>query len=294
MGHSYSLAEIQKADNDIQTLIGLKMGGNSLSENDLNILNLPSYLGVLVTGAQHSGKSSTINTILRILNEDWKVNYGLHKKYAEVTARGGYHGTSRHEVFTPKKGIFRFYDCPGIVVNNSSSYPDYVQKCLTEGLTAGGLTTRDGTMIKNISASGGEWNKSGNMCSSVILVICKDDVTDNTYRNLLKNTELMEKWRAEDRLPFVVLTGKKEFLNWKTESQIKDEISDLTGVSSFYWLENSENYKDRPCESCATSEYCSFCSRVRNLENEWQVYLLLNAIYDSAQQRFKAKLSEIN
>jgi len=285
----WSTEKIREADNNIKQLLSYRLGAN-LSEEDKK--KLPPSLGVLLTGTHHSGKSSTVNTLLRILNQEWDTPYGLHKKHAEVTARGGHHGTSRYDVYKPNTGIFIFYDCPGIVENNRDTYPDLVEKCLTEGMKTGKLTSRDGKMITSISTTDLQWNKYGNMCSAAILVLCKEDLTDKSIRNLLSSREFLESWRKEDRLPLVVITGKTEITKWKPETEIQKDISDLIGVTNVFWLDNPTNYKDRPCDKCSTPQNFHYCGNTRNLANEWQVYLLLKWIYDSTEQRFKAKLSE--
>jgi len=230
MGHTLSSEQRSQLDKNANLLKNMKMGSTLQTANQKLVSHYS--LCVLVTGSHHSGKSATINTILRVLNSEWDTDYGFYVQHSPVgTFRGGQHNTTRYQLFPPKDDncSVKLFDCPGYDENNSNSFDEFFSKSLEEGLGSMELTNRDGAVKENIFIQN---TSSKDICSAVILVMCKEDLTNDSYRKLIPDmTKHMVK---HDHFPKVVLTGRASLLKWKKREDIELDVQQLVGTRDIF------------------------------------------------------------
>jgi len=288
MGNSHLLPDLQQQNDNAREIQEMRLG-SYLSQEEKKNITLPKYMNVLITGSHHSGKSATINTILRVLNSEWNTPYGLHVEHAPVGSIGGYHTTTRYQEYCPITDCgIKLYDCAGYDDENSvEHFAEFFEKALSKGLNCHQMTSHDGKMIKSETAKNNP--NPSDFCSAVVLVLCREDLTNKKYKKIISDTT--KYLIKEDRLPQVVITGKND-LGWVKKSEIEREIQLLVGTRDIFWLENYVAYNTNPCSQCESALDCSRCPFVRNLENELQVYMLIKALFNSADKRFRALLGK--
>jgi hypothetical protein len=90
-------------------------------------------VNVLVIGLHHSGKSSLVNTMLRVLNEEWEEPFRF---YASSGPRDDNVITNSYARYRPKKHCLAIYDAyaPDVFDEFDSNSLYFYERCIAKGI----------------------------------------------------------------------------------------------------------------------------------------------------------------
>jgi len=213
---SSSLKEIGAVNAKIDDICLVKPG-QSINKSEQN--GIFPTLNVLVVGLQHSGKSTLINTILRVLYKEWDKSL---QYYATTGGQNGDHCTQIFEKFVPKNlDTICFFDCkaPGKLDDKEALF---FETCITTGLLP--LST----------VSDMKQDPSNRIHASLLVIAPEHLEVDLKKTRIQQLSSILAQY---NRRPIVVITHKDE-LNSKTEQRYRELVNQLCGTEQIVFITN--------------------------------------------------------
>jgi len=206
MGTTYSKEELAQADKQLEALLEMKPGFNLRPEQSKNIYKI---LNILVVGLQHSGKSSFVNSVLRVFNKELETNMKIQAPTAPSTAS---HCTLFFEEYQPKNGFIRLLDCKAPTVLEADEV-NFFKSCILHGLKP----------LSKIDQKNMTYAPEFKIHASILLV-SPEQLGDEGKRFLIQ--KLAGTLGNFNRKPIVVLTHKDE-MNKEKEHKLLNEAKKL-------------------------------------------------------------------
>jgi len=214
---------------NIEEILNLRLGAG-LPEKETE--GMPSKLNILCAGLQHSGKSSLVNTFMRVLQQEWTKPYQFH--CIPAPSGGDNHVTRLYTEYVPiivtpdpedpkakpkrEPSSLCFFDCKAS--NGSVADLNFFQKCVSKGLRRGSTSENpieDATCRINAS----------------ILVISPGQLENEGTKSHIK--QLVDVLKQADRTPIIVITYKDDI---NEEEDCQRKAGALCGTHQVLFIEN--------------------------------------------------------
>lgn len=219
----------------------------------------PPSLNILVMGLHHSGKSSLINTILRILNNEFGKPINEWASPGNVTTKMT-HTTVMYEVFSSyldEWSHIRLFDvkAPNIAEQDCiEKFQAFYEKVMSTGILPGEEETDHSDYIIN----------------SNLMVVTAEHIYNRDYLEVLKKlSTVMKKY---NRSPIVILTGKARHSTDSIESEAK--LKSIFNTPEVFII---ENYTTPHAEDVPP----------KNIDTNNTVWWILNAAFIYAENIIK-------
>jgi len=228
--------------------------GSTLSDVD-NKEGIYRCLNILVAGLRHAGKSSLVNTILRVLNSEWDKPFHY---YSDVGSRSE-NVTNLLSAISPKE--FKqlcILDCfAATTLDNDELH--FFTNCVTKGVRPGGTKSHYIVDTKY-------------RCQAIIIVVSPSQLKKDDFKLNLK--QLMKSLVVADRRPIVVITHQDE-LESSAEAEVKSTAKELFNTQQVICLSTY-----RECDNHYTP---------RNYNIDKAVLLLIQRCFSTADRVFNAE-----
>jgi len=205
----------------------------------------PPRLNILVVGLIHSGKSSFINTVLRVLNEEQKE---LFKARALPGTASGSHTTLVYESFgshLPRWDHIRLYDTKAPRLGDDG-YDKTSESFFLKATSTGLLPCLKDMVLSDATVS------AADKINSFVFVVCPEHVrTKDFYTAIDKIYSLMRLYNTK---PIVVLTNIDR-MDYKEIQIMCEELKRICDSLQVYPLQNytiPKNANDIPPQNFKT------------------------------------------
>lgn len=192
---------------------GLKPGTTLREDEKSDIFEV---LNVLIVGLHHSGKSTLINTILRVLNKEWNSPYNFYANVGPISnlinGEEG-HGTFVLEPLRPSyMNTLRIFDCKAANDIKKDEEDQFFRDCITKGKRAVRNENHNFTYVEDTACK----------IHVSVFVVTPYQLFDNTYSARL--TELSVSLTKFNRKPIIVITFEDK-MNGNEDADNKNEFN---------------------------------------------------------------------
>jgi len=183
----------------------------------------PEKYNFSIIGLQHAGKSSFINTLIRIMKQEFGRPFC---GYVQAAPKTDDHCTKKLERIIVPNCNFRLFDCQGINSVDPSNHIEFIKLCFNEGVEPGCSFSLREAVVRPDPDSKFHGN---------LLLAAKVHLDTNTFHTGIK--ALCKELNVGDRRP-ILLLSYKDILNNSDIIKYRTYMRDIAGSDLVYCIAN--------------------------------------------------------